>query len=1090
MDHRSESGSIESEVLEWAERLLAASLAGQTQGESVHAGRMAGLIGDPAAKGLAMAMTDRLIRSENAERMARHWRFLLSRFGYPRGLGVADSLLLRLGAFVSRWFPGPVIRAVRGRLRREAAGVILSAEPAPLAAYLAARAASGWRVNINPLGEAVLGQAEADRRLRVLVGLLDRPDVDYVSVKISSIFSQINLVAWDDTLRQIKDRLRTLYRAAARSGKFVNLDMEEYRDLALTIAAFRETLDEPEFRRLRAGVVLQAYLPESWTVLKGLTRWAQSRVAGGGAAIKVRLVKGANLAMERVEAQWHGWNVATYLSKGDTDANFRRMLAFACQSDHAAAVNVGVASHNLFDIALALVMRKANGVDAAVELEMLEGMANHQARAAGAAAGGMLVYSPIVRDDDFGSALAYLIRRLDENTSPDNFLSDLFALRPASPAWQRQSDAFTGAWRRRESLSTHSHRATLPEPTGDFWNEPDTDWSQSDRRDALHIALAAGPPCVTPPPAGLEDVDAALRIATEAQPAWESGGEGETAAEAHHRRAAVMRRLADVLSGRRFEGVAIMNHEGKKAIAEADTELSEAIDFARYYALTGQMPSGETGRAIGVVVIAPPWNFPLAIPCGGVVAALMAGNAVVLKPAPETAAIGWWLAERFWEAGVPREVLRFLACNDGETGTALIRDRRVGAVVLTGAYETARMFQDWRPTLPLFAETSGKNAIIITAMADRDLAAKDLVRSAFGHSGQKCSAASLGILESEVYDDPAFRRQICDAAASLVVGPASNLAAVATPLIRPPDQSLLRALTTLDPGEEWLLRPVRSHSDPSLWSPGIKLGVQPGSWFHQTECFGPVLGLMRASNLDEAIRWQNAVPFGLTAGIHSLDESETDRWRDLVQAGNAYINRTITGAIVRRQPFGGWKRSCLGPGAKAGGPNYVQLFRQWTPPDLAHEERIAASYRESWRTHFSRLHDPSGLDCEKNTFRYRRCDGVLVRMPTRCATTERLMRLASELTGTPVEFSFGDSEPDAELANRIEKLTRPFTFFRTLSPPRESLMRAVHASGMNWIDGPLAATGRVELTRWLREQSVTETWHRYGNLKPRLIRKP
>ena len=265
---------------------------------------------------------------------------------------------------------------------------------------------------------------------------------------------------------------------------------------------------------------------------------------------------------------------------------------------------------------------------------------------------------------------------------------------------------------------------------------------------------------------------------------------------------------------------------------------------------------------LGVVVVTPPWNFPLSIPAGGVLAALAAGNAVVLKPAPEAVLVGWWLANCLWDAGVPRDVLQFLPCPDDEIGRGLVTDPRVGAVILTGSVETARLFLGWRPDLTLFAETSGKNAIIVTALADRDQAIRDLVRSAFGHNGQKCSAASLAICEAEVYDDPDFRRQLRDAAASLAVGSAWELTSRITPLTQPPGAALRRALTVLDEGEEWLLEPCPAGDNPQLWSPGIKLGVRPGSFFHRTECFGPVLGLMRAEDLDQAIALANATRSG------------------------------------------------------------------------------------------------------------------------------------------------------------------------------------------------------------------------------------
>ncbi|MEQ1854199.1 MAG: aldehyde dehydrogenase family protein, partial [Chthoniobacteraceae bacterium] len=691
----------------------------------------------------------------------------------------------------------------------------------------------------------------------------------------------------------------------------------------------------------------------------------------------------------------------------------------------------------------------------------------HQARAVQAGAGGLLVYAPVVRRGDFISALAYLVRRLDENTAPENFLRDLFSITPGSSAWQSHRDRFLQAWEMRGSVASASRRATLPLRSDAFFsNEPDTDWTQPRHRDVLHVALSRWTPDVPPPPGDLNQL---LETATRAIPAWDAAG--------LERRAAVLSRCADVMVSARFDAIACMQHEASKAVPEADTEVSEAVDFARYYARPAGTPAGVRTSPLGVVVVAPPWNFPYAIPAGGVLAALMAGNAVILKPAPETVQTAWLLARQLWSAGIPRDVLQFFACPDGETGRALISDPRVAAVILTGAYETARLFQQWRPSLRLHAETSGKNAIIITALADADLAIKDLVRSAFGHAGQKCSAASLGILETGLYEDPRFRRQLRDAAASLPVGPAGKLSSVVTPLIRPPGDALRRALTTLDDGEEWLLEPRCLGLDGRLWSPGIKLGVRPGSWFHQTECFGPVLGLMHARDLDHAIELQNTVPYGLTAGLHSLDEDEIAHWRDRVEAGNAYINRAITGAIVQRQPFGGWKRSVIGPGAKAGGPDYVHAFCR-----LAESDAAGVSYDRWWSEYFSKEHDPSGLRAESNVLRYRPFRGVILRLETDDRVATGRAHLAARVCGVNLVISIATDESDQDLVRRLPVLAREAQIFRTVSPPSDSVLHAAHAAGLNWIDAPILADGRIELPRWLREQSISETRHRYGQV--------
>ncbi len=1038
----------------------------QTSAERAEAAQMARMMRDERGKAFTLAMADRVFRSHDPRRQARQVRRLIDWYGVPDYLPVHQRLMLQAGAAASHLAPGPVMAGMQQQLRRSSARVILDAAADPLAAYLRRRRAEGTRVNINQLGEAILGEAEAQRRLQAVVAHLDNPAIDYVSVKISAIFSQVHVIDWDRTLAAIKDRIRTLYRAAMARGKFVNLDMEEYRDLSPTMTAFQQVLDEPEFRTSRAGMVLQAYLPDSWHAQQELTTWAQRRLASGGSPVKLRIVKGANLAMEQVEAELHGWNQAPYESKSETDANFRRMLEYGCRPEHAAAVKLGVATHNLFDVALALVLRDEPGVRENVELEMLEGMANHQARAVQQAAGGLLIYAPVVQQQDFISALAYLVRRLDENTAPENYLHDLFELHPGSPAWERQKARFIEGWENRTAAPEISRRSLPRTKRGDsFDNASDTDWTQADRRAALRDAVARWKEPSLPE---LLPLDAVLSIARDAQPGWESLG--------RNARAQILARAADVMESNRFDTIVQMMSEASKAAAEADIEVSEAVDFARYVGTTAEPPAGVEARALGIVAVTPPWNFPYAIPCGNVVAALMAGNGVVLKPAPETVGVAWHLAQHLWQAGVPRDVLYFYPCADGEIGKALITDLRVSSVVLTGAHETARLFLSWRPSLRLIAETSGKNAIVVTAQADRDLAIKDLVRSAFGHAGQKCSAASLAILEAEVYDDAAFLRSLRDAAASLKVGPSSDLGSIVTPLIREPSPALLRAFTTLDDGESWLLEPKRAGADPRLWSPGIKLGVRPGSWFHQTECFGPVLGLMRADDLDHAIHLQNDTPFGLTGGIHSLDESEVNAWKDRVQVGNAYLNRAITGAIVRRQPFGGWKRSSMGPGSKMGGPNYVMLFARLTDVNA----QAANDYQRWWDEHFSRPHDPSKLRCESNEFRYRPCKGVVLRLGTDDQRSAALAREAARVCSVPLEISFAEQESEDVLAARLKSLASRAEFLRTTCPPGEVLLTAAYEAGLNWICAPLLRDGRCELPRWLREQSISTTRHRYG----------
>jgi RHH-type proline utilization regulon transcriptional repressor/proline dehydrogenase/delta 1-pyrroline-5-carboxylate dehydrogenase len=1139
-------------AVELAEALLGEARAGQTSEERARAERLARLMEDPRGKELTIALTDQCFRSRRPERIADQLQYLLERYGAPRFMEWWERIGLTLGALVGQYMPSLVVPPIVARLRHETEALILPGEDADLRRYLAERRADGIRLNLNQLGEAILGEEEAARRLEAYLALVARDDVEYISVKVSSVSSQIELTAFRHTVRIVKDRLRALYRQALRhhyrhpdgrvTPKFVNLDMEEYRDLALTVTAFQEVLDEDEFMALPAGIVLQAYLPESHRVQRGLATWAAARCGRGGAPIKLRVVKGANLAMERIEADLHGWQQAPFSSKLEVDANFKRMIEYGCRPEHARAVHLGIASHNLFDVAHGLVLREERGVEAWVEFEMLEGMANHQARAVQTRAGGLLLYAPVVRAEDFHSAIAYLVRRLDENTAPDNFLRHVFGLEPGSPDWDLERDRFLGAFELVDALSDAPRRTqdrgaeAASTAAGDlsapFANEPDTDWASAANRDWLDRVRAEWRerPVETVPlqiggelVAGAVEVEGrdrshparvayrhaladrrqvsrALDAARAAQAAW--GG----------RPAAERRRLLDaagaVLARRRGDLVGAMIVDGAKTVAEADPEVSEAIDFARYYARAlgaGDTVDGCRLAPLGVVVVAPPWNFPLSIPAGGVLAALAAGNAVLLKPAPEAVLVGWHLAGALWEAGIPREALQFVPCPDDEVGRGLITDARVDAVILTGSAETARRFLAWRPDLRLFAETSGKNAIIVTALADRDQAVRDLVRSAFGHNGQKCSAASLAICEAEVYDDPAFRRQLRDAAASLAVGSAWEEASRITPLTQPPGSALRRALTTLDGGEEWLLEPRAPGREAPLWSPGIKLGVRRGSFFHQTECFGPVLGLMRAADLDEAIELANDQPFGLTSGIQSLDDREIARWLERIEAGTLYVNRPITGAIVGRQPFGGWKASSVGPGAKAGGPNYVlQLCRAHpiAPPDeepAAVLQAAAASYERAWREHFIEAPAPVRLLGERNVLRYRPCRRVLVRGDAATPAGRlalSLVLLATRTCGVPVTVSLSAGEPgpwltegpdvgavvetEAELIARLSG--EGFERLRALVVPSPELRAAAHAVGIVVLDEPVLPAGRLELSAYLREQTVSRVVHRYGSV--------
>ena len=1078
--------TLASDAVAVVARWLTTAHGDETSTERRQADRMRGIIDDPTGVGFTMRFVDRVARHRRDTLAAEQLARLVADGDLPGFLGRVDRLLLRLGARLAPALPRLVMPLARHRLRGLVGHLVVDAAPGSVHVHLARRRLEGYALNVNLLGEAVLGEAEASRRFERTLALVEDPEVDYVSVKVSAIASQLNLWAFDHTLARVKDRLRILYQRAAVApaptgrSTFVNLDMEEHRDLELTLRAFTELLDESDLRDVDAGIVLQAYLPDAFGALQRITAWAGARKDAGGGEVKVRLVKGANLAMERVDAALHGWVQAPYDTKAEVDANYKRCVDWALRPVHTRAVRIGLASHNLFDVAWAHLLAEARGVADRVEFEMLQGMAPAQARTVRDDTGELLLYTPIVGRRDFDVAVSYLFRRLEENSSDQNFLRHLFSLRPGTPEFDEQARLFRAAVAGRWDLADLPRRETERPPSGDglFRNHPDTDPTlPSTRARVASVSTRPFEPVHTPVTTTVEALDAEVAMARRAQESWGSCSAVE--------RRDVLCRVADELVARHDDLMVAMTHEASKTWAEADPEVGEAVDFARWYAERAselERVEGAVFTPLGVVAVVSPWNFPVAIPTGGTLAALAAGNAVVFKPAPETPRCAEIVAEACWTAGVPTEVLRFVRTPDDEVGRRLVTT--VDGVILTGSHGTADLFRCWDPNLRLFAETSGKNALVVTPQADLDLAAADLVQSAFGHQGQKCSAASLGILVGTVATDERFLRQVVDAAASLHVGPTTDPATMFGPLVAPASGKLLDALTVLAPGEEWLLEPRCLDDEGRTWTPGIKAGVRPGSQFHRTEYFGPVLGLMATDTLEEAIDVQNAVDYGLTGGIHSLDPVEVDAWLERVEVGNAYVNRAITGAIVQRQPFGGWKRSSVGVGAKAGGPDYLLQLGTWTPTrDLSEVDPTELAIADDgwWEGRYGISQDPAGLFCEANVLRYLPFPDLIVRVGPGAtqAEVDRVLAAATRCGVVP-RISRAIDDDDATFAGTLT--AHRFGRIRAVGFVSETIRRAAIAAEVELVDESVTASGRLELRHHLREQAISRTLHRFGNL--------
>ena len=1145
-------------------------------------------------------LIDQSFRSHDPARVADQINNLLREFGVPDFFSKVDKLLVQMFLGLGRHFPTLSVPKMIGKMRHDSSRAIIPGEPDALLAHLQKRKSQGVRMNINHLGEAVLGEEEAHLRLKTYIEDLKNPEIEYISVKISTIYSQIQSLAFEHTLNVLKNRLSKLYRAAAenyfvrddgtRVPKFVNLDMEEYRDLEITYEAFTRTLDQEVFKNHSAGIVLQAYLPDSYVIQQKLTDWAKKRVFQGGSPIKLRIVKGANMEMEKVEAALSNWPLAPYDNKLDVDANYKRMVIFGMEPENIRAVHLGIASHNLFDLAFAFELGSQKKVTDYFYFEMLEGMADHVRRALCEMAGDVLLYAPVATKEQFINAIAYLIRRLDENTADENFLRYAPKLTTDSNAWGFLKNQFLASLEHMETAATTPHRVqdrsreTFEPQMGTYYenefdNEPDTDWSlASNRKWSEGIRQkwkknSQDPPLEIPlvvnateiwegreireiydssqlsdnilvarfAMANEEDLEHAVSVAKVDPDGWR-----QMSLKERHQ---VLSKVAMELRYARGDLIGAAAANTGKVFTEADVEVSEAVDFAEYYPYSvrifSEVDNIETrGKGVGCVIS--PWNFPIAIPCGGIVASLAAGNTVIFKPSSDAVLVAWILCQCFWKAGLSKNVLQFLPCSGGSIGKKLITHPDVDYIILTGGTETGLAMLKEKPDILLSAETGGKNATIVTAMSDRDQAIKNIIHSAYSNCGQKCSATSLAILEKEVYEDPNFKKQLIDAVKSYAVGSVWDFANKMGPLTRPPEGPLKIGLTQLEPGESWALKPKNIEDNPCMWTPGIIWGVQPGSFKHMTELFGPVLSVMCAENLRHAVKLANQTDYGLTSGLESLDKREQDYWKDHVQAGNLYINRGTTGAVTLRQPFGGMKKSALGPGIKAGGPNYVcqfmdfeeiahpiigpiqndhhllRLAQEWKREldwgkykpyreDLYKTIRAIKSYLYWYEQEFSKEMDYFHLRGQDNIMKYLPVGTVLVRLheddslfdvlarvaATRISGCELIISAPKGLNNIATEFLESEAnrgltdgyavryESDEDVIQSMPRIQR-IRYASLIRVPRE-VFEAAAETGFYIARSPVLMEGRIELLHYFQNQSICDTYHRYGNLGERAL---
>ncbi|MCI0463133.1 MAG: L-glutamate gamma-semialdehyde dehydrogenase [Gemmataceae bacterium] len=944
---------------------------------------------DPALKVQLFRFIDALPLLRTPSQVTRHLREYFEEAGesLPRWARVGVRWLPRdgLGAAL-------IARLARANAERLARRFIAGSNLGEALQTIAALRRKSQAFTVDLLGEATVTEVEGRRYQRACLDLIeglsrqvnswpanDRIDRDHlgplprvnVSLKLSSLYSQFDPIDREGTSNAVRQRLRPVFRLAREHRAFVNVDMEQYASKDITLRIFCEILDEDEFRDWPdVGIAIQAYLRDCEDDLKELARWVERR----GTPVWVRLIKGAYWDYETVVAAQQGWPVPVFTVKSETDANYERLTRFLLERQHLLRPAFG--SHNVRSLAHAIATAQLMGLPpSSYEIQMLYGMADPIKDALVSLGQRVRVYTPY---GELLPGMAYLVRRLLENTANESFLRASFTERVPeeqllmNPRQQVVRDqAAVGARSVSEGVisslayASGSNGALPPA----FRNEPHSDFSRDEVQQAMRAALEqvrgqfgrTYPPVIgtqaTPTAETFDSVNPsrfrevvgrcgkstardaqdAISAAWGAFPKWR-----DTDAAV---RADYLFRAADVMRQRRFELAAWQVYECAKPWREADADMAEAIDFCDYYArqmLALAKPRrvdlpGEENEFLyeprGVCVVIAPWNFPMAILCGMTAAALATGNTAVMKPAEQSSVIGAKLMEVWQEVGLPPGVVNYLPGIGEEVGPTLVNHPDTAMIAFTGSRgvgltinREAAMVQPAQDHVKrVLAEMGGKNAIIVDDDADLDEAVLGVAASAFGYSGQKCSACSRAIVLEGIHD--AFLERLVEATRSLKVAPADDPGCVVGPVID--SDARQRILNAIDKG----MREARlayagdggELADEGYFvAPHIFADVPPTATIAQEEIFGPVLAVLKARDLDDALTIANGTVYALTGGIFSRSPANIKRVRREFRVGNLYVNRKTTGALVGRQPFGGFKLS--GIGSQAGGPDYLLQF--------------------------------------------------------------------------------------------------------------------------------------------------------------------
>ena len=656
------------EVQEWVLKLYNTCEQTITSEERKEQHKYAVMVQRPQDKKFLVKMLDESSQIRDRKKLAERIKKLIDRYGVPEFLNKRDAFLFKMYQAFGHHFDFIAIPIIKKRLRMDTSKVILDEARPKLTDHLAARFKQKIGQNVNLLGEVVLGNGEADHRYFHYLEALEAPDINYISVKISGIYAQTHALNYEESFPELVKRMCALYQKAidfpyvdengVKRSKFVNLDMEEYKDAHFTLRLFKEVLSRPEFKNYSAGIVVQAYLPDAYEFQTELLDFAKARMADGGAPLKMRLVKGCNLEMETVISSLRGWPNPVRTSKTEVDANYLHILERALLPENAKALHVGVASHNLFTIAYAYLLSRKLGSAEYMTFEMLEGMADHVWRAQSQLGNHVILYAPVVKDEHFLNAVSYLVRRMDENTAPDNFLTHSFNLKPGTDTWRFLQNQFEEAYKMKDVIThiptrtqNRLHRYNPVPPADVMKNEPDTDFDLAQNQEWVRNIFAkwkkspADSPEIIPLQIGAETVvcekrhkymdrcqddevcvcemsqaDAGqvmkiLEIAEKDPAGWR-----KTTLQERHK---IMYEAANRLGEMRGDLIGCMCAVTGKTVVEGDVEVSEGIDYARFYTTSMKQFAELPGVDIapkGTILVISPWNFPCAIPIGGIVA--------------------------------------------------------------------------------------------------------------------------------------------------------------------------------------------------------------------------------------------------------------------------------------------------------------------------------------------------------------------------------------------------------------------------------------------------------------------------------------